>query len=230
MQRCSLDGDLDFRHVGFRRYDWETQLFSSVARCMTKRDVSKLIDEWTVRGFTFRGRRAAQGHQAGTHFPLSRSGRWPSASRTFSSAIRPNLPPHNMVRSPRPLVSQTAGIYSWWARPVGARTLMDPESHSHALAGANSEASRSRGSRCLWIYFFSFFLNFFENKAGRCRGVSGSINNIIRGHTVAWRTAYQDSFSQRLTGSGLLTDKVFIMTIHPKKKKMKIWIQIIGAY
>lgn len=42
--------------------------------------------------------------------------------------------------------AQTVGIYSWWARSVGARTVMYVESHSHALAGVNSEARHSRGS------------------------------------------------------------------------------------
>lgn len=41
--------------------------------------------------------------------------------------------------------AQTVGIYSWWARSVGARALMYVESHSHALPGVNSEASHSRG-------------------------------------------------------------------------------------
>lgn len=42
--------------------------------------------------------------------------------------------------------AQTAGIYSWWARSVGAHSLIYVKSHTHALAGVNSEASHSRSS------------------------------------------------------------------------------------
>lgn len=71
----------------------------------------------------------------------------------FNSRAQPATSQHGQIPQTAhfTMAAQTAGIYSWWARSVGACTLIYVESHSHALAGVNSEALHSRGSHSFSI-------------------------------------------------------------------------------
>lgn len=81
---------------------------------------------------------------------------------------------------------QTAGIYSRWARAVGARRLMYVESQSCFSRGKLDGIEQSGVSQPRYC---------LEREGGvEGQKVSGSIHNPIRGrHTVAWLTAYQIS-------------------------------------
>lgn len=92
------------------------------------------------------GQSVGQGHLVRTH---CHSGLWPSLHTVFNHEARPATSQYGQIPQTAHFTTaaQTAGIYSRWAHAVGARALMYVESHSHALAGVNSEPSRSRGSR-----------------------------------------------------------------------------------
>lgn len=93
------------------------------------------------------------------------------------------------------MAAQTAGIYSWWVRSVGARRLMYVESHSHALSRGKfrgiTQSGLSQSQYCLargggW---------------GR-RSVAPCTTQLKKDRLWRdWLTAYQ--ISQKSSGKGL---------------------------